>query len=392
MSETRTGTPAFRVDFGRLRKVRRTPSGGVRVPGAVARSGVLEYIHADGTTVREYLPPEEVGHADSLESLRDAVVTVSHPDGGTRLVTPETYRNDSVGHVSGEAKVDEGQHLVADLAILDAEAILAIDRGDLTDISSGYHCLVEDTPGVTPDGERYDRIQRRRTYNHVALLPKGGGRAGHSVCLRLDSADAGIDAAVELRADSKTNVRIESMETERIDGVDFKVGSSEWRQALGRKITRLDEENAKLEEEKEKADATVDELKAKVERLQAELDAAKAELAEATGEEKLDARVAERLALFDRARRVLGTEAKLDGKKDGQIIDEVLVKLGVELEGRSDDYKRARFDIATEEKNAHTPLVTARADAFAPTARGTDHTAGRTPPPNLYAPVTTRSN
>ncbi len=392
--------PAVRVDVGRLRKAERTPSGGVRVPGAIARTGVLEYLRADGSRVREYVPPEEVRRLESLATLRDAVVTVAHPDGGTRLVSPATYRQDSVGHVSGEPHVD-GEHVVADLAVLDGETIRRIDAGELVELSAGYRCLIDPTPGMAPSGERYDQVQRRREYNHVALLPRGGGRAGETVSLRLDGEE--IDSAVQVRCDDKDHrpappapaLRIDTMETERIDGIDYKIGSPEWRQAVARQRARLDEEMAALEEEKKKADADVEALKAERDDMKKKLDELEKKLAEMEDPERTDALVAARLDLFERARSVLGSEAKLDGKKDLDIMRETLAKDDPELklDGKSDEYIRVRFELATErarkESRDRTPVVQARGDAFgnpaaAPTASGpsfqSPHTIGREPP------------
>lgn len=179
----------MRFDAGSIGKLKRTPTGGVRVPGRVTRSGVFPYKRADGTTVREYRPADEVFHADSLASLADCAVTVAHPASGS--VTPETFRRDAVGYVSGGGSREE-RFVAADLVVQDGDAIARIDTGDLVELSCGYACRLDMTPGVTPDGERYDAVQRGITYNHVALLSRGGGRAGRDVALRLDG------AAVEL--------------------------------------------------------------------------------------------------------------------------------------------------------------------------------------------------
>ncbi|MEQ9073057.1 MAG: DUF2213 domain-containing protein [Sandaracinaceae bacterium] len=180
--------PLERFDFAsasKLAKVVRTPAGGVRLAAVIARAGVLTY--EDGT--RELVTPDELARADSLASLRDAPVTVGHPPaefyGGSSMVTPESYRELTVGHVSGEPRV-VGDHVVAEIVVMDATAIARIDAGELVEISAGYGLRLEEAPGVFR-GERYDAIQRNRTYNHIALLPAGSGRAGPTVRLRLDS-------------------------------------------------------------------------------------------------------------------------------------------------------------------------------------------------------------
>lgn len=410
-------TRAVRTDVGRLARAERTAAGGVRVRGAIAHAGVLTYQRADGTTVRELLPPEELGAADSLASLRDAPITVGHPAPsatGSQLVTPETYRRLSVGHVSGDPVV-ESEHAITTLAVLDGETIARIDSGELVELSPGYQCLIDPTPG-TWRGEPYDQIQRRRTYNHVALLPEGGARGGSTVALRVDGID---DYAAQVRADAKTTPaprrqeRTDEMEHERIDGVTYKVGSPEWREAIGRKMARLDEENAKLEEEKkdaeeekEKADADLEAMKAERDALKAKVAELEAQIAELESPEQLDARADARASLIDKARRVLGREAKLErtddksGKArrmtDREIKLAVLAKIAPDVDPAkvTDAYIDARFDahMAMLASSPSDALSSARANAFGPPpatrADGhselvNEHTVGREPPPSL---------
>jgi hypothetical protein len=389
--------PAVRVDVGKLRKAERTPSGGVRVPGAVARAGVLEYRRADGSTVRELVLPEEVRRLESLRSLRDAVVTVGHPDGGLRLVTPETFRRDSVGHVSGEPRAD-GDLVLADLAVLDADTVRRIDAGELVEISAGYRVWIDPTPGIW-QGQRYDQVQRNREYNHVALLPPGGGRAGATVSLRLDGEG---DAAVEVRGDESTvpnritpapapEMRADAMKTQRIDGIEYEIGTPSWAQACERRDTAAAEERAALDKrakEAETANATqtarADAAEKRVKELEAELEPA-----------RLDARVATRTALLERVRPVLGADVKLDGKGELDVMQLALEKLepGFKAdaipEAQRETYVRARFDAEMKHAGKVSPVVNARADATrsptpAPTqtvpAGHNKHTLGRSAP------------
>src|SRR5678816_1356476 len=72
-------TRSLRFDVGVIGKLEKTPTGGVRVPARVTRTGVFPYMRADGSIQREYRPASEVFKADSLASLADAAVTVEHP-------------------------------------------------------------------------------------------------------------------------------------------------------------------------------------------------------------------------------------------------------------------------------------------------------------------------
>lgn len=219
-----SGAPTVqRWDAGSLGAFERTPQGGVKIPGLLTRTGVLEYLLPDGTLRREYRSPKEVFSPESLESLAYAPITDLHPEReGVRIpVTPENYRVLSVGNVATDAK-RQGDHVGATLLVQDACTVLKIEQGQRRELSCGYGCVLEMTPGVSPEGEIFDAIQTKIRYNHVALGPPGWGRAGSTVALRLDSGDA-IQAP-----DKETG----PMKTEIIDGVSYTVGSAEWQAAV----------------------------------------------------------------------------------------------------------------------------------------------------------------
>jgi hypothetical protein len=178
---------AYRFDAGRLGKAERTPQGGARVAATLTRAGVLTYRNPDGTTRKELRPPDEVFRTDSLATLRGAPVTIGH----VALVTPANFRELVRGHVSDEVRRD-GAFVTSSLMLQDDEALTRIDAGELVELSAGYTLDYLPEPG-TYKGERYDGVQRNVRYNHVALLPAGGGRAGRDVGLRLDSASAACD-------------------------------------------------------------------------------------------------------------------------------------------------------------------------------------------------------
>ncbi len=182
-----------RYDVGRLGSAERTPQGGIRVQAMLTRSGVFEYIREDGSVQREHRSVEQVFDAASLQSLGDAPVTDLHPD---EQVNAANYTSLAVGHVSG-IPVQSGTHVAAVLVVQDANEIALIDAGERIEISCGYDCVLDMTPGKTPEGEPYDCSQTFISYNHAALLPAGWGRAGSSVGLRLDgkAAVGRLDAA-----------------------------------------------------------------------------------------------------------------------------------------------------------------------------------------------------
>lgn len=219
-----------RWDVGTLGDQQRTPQGGFRIPALPTRVGVFPYMLPDGTMRRELRPAEEVLAPESLATLAHAPVTDLHPEkDGIRIpVTPENYRALSVGHVAENVQ-PQGDHVSCDVLVQDAGMILKIEAGTRRELSCGYQCELDLTPGVTPQGEVFDAIQRRIRYNHVALGPRDWGRAGSSVALRLDSGDA-IQAPTQ---------KDDTVENEIIDGVSYKVGTAEWSAAKNKAMAKI---------------------------------------------------------------------------------------------------------------------------------------------------------
>ena len=307
----------FRLDTrGSVRNVTKTPQGGVRVDAALTRTGVLEYPGPNGTVIREYRPADEVARADSLATLAHAPVTNRHPPGA---VNPRNYKTYAVGTVAGEARMD-GELVVASLVIQDADALAAIETGKRREISCGYNCDLDDTPGETPEGIRFDRVQRNIVYNHVAIVERG--RAGSSVALRMD-------------ADGNLTIDEESMDPKEI---------------------------AKLQADLAAATARADKAEAERDAATARADAAtaRADAAEAKEQARADAADLEKAIVV--ARKVCGAEFKVDGLTLGQVRAAVAAKdSGLRLDGKSEAYVGALYDAAAARAD--------KAEALAPAAK-----------------------
>lgn len=174
---------ATRYDTHRLDAVEVTPSGALRVPARLARVGVLAYQDGEGNTWGELVPPETLFAADSMATARGMAVADLHP---AQQVTPVTRKGVQVGHVGDDVRRD-GDYLASTVYVTDAAEIALVQAGERRDVSCGYTCELDETPGVY-DGTPYQRVQRGRVYNHLGLGPEGWGRAGTDVSLRLDSA------------------------------------------------------------------------------------------------------------------------------------------------------------------------------------------------------------
>lgn len=172
-----------RIDKARIvGSIKKDDGGALRGTAIVARAGILTYFE-NGKTIKELVRPETLAHSDSLESLKMKPVTLDHPS--VKLVTPQTYKQYSVG-LTGETVNCEDGLLYSSMTINDNAAIQAVDGGK-RELSCGYTCDLLEQPGTWSNGERYDREQVNRRYNHVAICDLG--RAGSVASLHLDSAD-----------------------------------------------------------------------------------------------------------------------------------------------------------------------------------------------------------
>jgi len=169
--------------------IKQLPDGSIKVTGQLTRSGTFTYRNSDGTERREYRPKDEVFSPRAKETFASATVTMNHPSRGvgSRKVSPETWQKDAVGHM-GENIREDADYLVGDLFIRESKAVAGVKSGEIKFVSLGYDVDYDPTPGVDPEGGRYDGVQRKIVGNHVALLPPGvAPRGGEGCSLRLDA-------------------------------------------------------------------------------------------------------------------------------------------------------------------------------------------------------------
>lgn len=322
-----------RSDVSRLAKFARTGAGAVRVPATASRTGIQEYPGAGpgGSTLREYRDPAEVFAADSLAAFASIPVTFRHPSEG---VSPQNARTLTVGHVSDmlpESRVkvdgDPNEWVRVQMVISDGDVLQLIDSmPEAPEVSMGYSCVLDMTPGVTPDGQPYHARQTKIVPNHLAILPRG------------DKARAGANAKLRLDQQEKMKVIL-------IDGAEFEFGSE-------KHIARLDADHQKA---LAASNAATVAATARADKAEAERDSAKDALkaAELTTD-ALDAKVEARFALIQRAAKLLPGTYETKGKSDAQIrLDAVTAKVGADkLVGKSELYVECRFDALTDDAAA----------------------------------------
>lgn len=142
----------------------------------IARTGPQDYLarelQLDGDpdrviTVQRY--PEDVFEDATLASLEGKPVTDGHPP---ENVGPENYAAYTKGHVQNVRR--DGDYIVADLYINDANLANEVRNNVKREVSCGYLC------NYVLDGSGYKQTRIRG--NHVAVVPKG--RAGKSVSIQ----------------------------------------------------------------------------------------------------------------------------------------------------------------------------------------------------------------
>jgi uncharacterized protein len=345
---------ALRYDIVEVRKPERTAQGFLRADAILTRAGVFTYRNADGSERREYRPADEVFRQDALRSFEDAPVTVDHPD---RMVTKDNAREVSVGNVKETPRRD-GDFAIARVLVTDSAAIDEVESGRRRAVSCGYECDYDATPGVTPDGQRYDGIQRNIRGNHLALVP--AGRAGPEARIRLDAADAvQVDGKPQPKEPdmSLKKIRIDSLEVEVTDHAA---------QVIERYSARVDGEVEKFKADAKTAREDADKAKARADQLEDENKKLKAQRTDAGEITKL---VKARTSLLSTARGVIGEEradeVKLDEMADIDVKKQVVLALSPEakLDGKSETYVEARYDQAIEQFGDEDKLGDLREDA-----------------------------
>ncbi len=191
----------FFADRLTLDKPRRNDDGYMAVHARAARTGIYQYLgrevdpegkhFAADQIVNVYRPPEEVFDKASLGSFVGKPITDDHPAEG---VSAANWRNLARGTIMGAAR--DGEFVGFDLAFMDAALITAIDEGK-RELSNGYAADLSIEDGETPDGTKYQAVQRSIRGNHVAVVD--AGRAGSSCCIMADAASCAVIPSDEVR-------------------------------------------------------------------------------------------------------------------------------------------------------------------------------------------------
>jgi len=279
-----------------------TREGFLRAGATLTRPGVVEYDAADlgvgarGEKVTLRRTEDSVFHAETMDSLSRAPVTLGHPEEGN--VVPANFGRSVVGSVVGEPHRTVDDHLAADVILADERA-LAAERAGQQEMSIRYSFDLEDDE----TGEADFRTEGPLRINHVALVKSG--RAGSTVSLQ-DETDPGGSMSKD----------------------DLKELAELIRQASGNGAP----------EASDAEDAAPDPWAPIRERMEALLEKAESAQVEAEAEDSAEELVAaaekEQMDSIVRKLAVLGAEklAESLGKDEGELLDAELSSAEVEVE------------------------------------------------------------
>jgi len=357
---------AFRFDRGSLRPVRRLDDGRIRADAYISRTGVFIYVDSKGKISREYRPPEEVFSEETLDSFALVPVTDEHPHEKVTSRNASKYTRGSLGETV--VRDLENDHVKSALTVFDEILIKKIEGGK-TEISSGYSMEPDHTPGVTPEGERYDLVQRKIRGNHVAVVT--AGRAGKTVSIRMDGKsfiDDDDDSAY-MRTDS---LSCEDGEMPSVDTIVQGLQSIFSRQGertmagtddlpkLAEALTQVSTLTIKvdsLEKSLVEANKTRDAEKLRADKAEAERDTLKEtseKLVKDHAEEikAIPGKLRARMAIETQASSVMGKDYKTDGLTDRKVKEDIVKKLTNKdiPSDKSDDYVDFRYDSVMESR------------------------------------------
>lgn len=307
---------------------RKTKEGYMVADVKVARTGIQTYFAAelglDGDPTRQirlYRPPEEVFAADAMKSYAHRPITVDHPP---TLVDANNWK-EFAGGQTGDEVMRDGDVVRVPIMLLDEETIRAAES-DKKELSMGYTMTLDMSPGETPDGEKYDGVQRNLRMNHLAFVARA--RGGSQLRLGDNTTE---DCIVQTKTITVDGIPVETNDAGAQVIAKLQSDVADSREQL--KTAQQDHAQALAAKDQELAakDAEIDSLKGKI------LDA-----------DALDAAVTERADLISKAKSI--ADKDYTGLSPAEIRKTALTaKLGTSvLDGKSDEYVAARFDIEVE--------------------------------------------
>lgn len=173
----------------------------------ITRVGVFDYLGSEiGAPIpdkiyRVYRPAEELMKDECLNSFKLLPFIDEHMALGAKGVPAE---DKGIQGCIGEQVYFDAPYVRGNIKVMSNAALATIGGGKI-ELSPGYDCRYEFTPGAF-DGEAYDAIQRDIRGNHLALVDEG--RTGPDVAVQ-DARPKQLNAKQLITIDTKRLIRME---------------------------------------------------------------------------------------------------------------------------------------------------------------------------------------
>ena len=318
----------YREDIGGSVVAKLDENGYLRIKGVAAKTGILTYMLPDGSMRRELVPASTLFAEDSIESMIGSPVTVEHPG----ILNSETAAQFTSGSVP-KAGAD-GEKLKVDIVVTVKDAITQIQAGK-RQLSPAYRAELDFTPGEY-EGQRYDAIQTKRVYNHLAIVQSA--RGGTECRINFD----GFNCAVEVQT-KPTTEEVTKMPTVKLtSGATVEVADASTATALQNEINglgqRADSADKMVSQEK------YDELQGKYDAMKEEMDKLKQDMGKKMDSDELG-------SFIETVEQAKKLKADVEIKQDGAYLSatDIMAKaMGVDAKDKSPEYIKGRFDSALD--------------------------------------------
>jgi hypothetical protein len=336
------------------------PNGFLNILSNLTRTGVFVYqeISPDGTVrvIRQLRHPDDVFKEESMATLVGLPTTENHPKD---LVTPENALNSIVGMSTDRPKRvpgvqfngDKEEYIQQLVTFFNPAAIKKIVDGKKRELSLGYECELEEIAGEW-NGIRYDYRQRDIKYNHLSLVDRARGGANCRVLMDSDDVEVeqhlicdGVSFGDNFNNDVDTE-KEELMKVFLSDGKEYKVEDEAYELLI--KLQKDSADKATLLSDSTK---NLDTITAERDELKVKTEDGKAEEKSAKDKANFDSAVTKRVELVSKCVKILGDSEDVANLDDRAIKVKVIEKLrkDAKLDGVSDEYINARFDICVED-------------------------------------------
>lgn len=329
-------------------KPRRSADGYLIATAKAVRTGIQLYAgdevgKPDMPVVRVYRSPDQVSDVASLQTFSHAPITLDHP---AELVTADNVKALAVGEVSTTAKWD-GEWVSLPLIVKDAAAIQSVEGGK-RELSAGYTCDLDFTPGVTADGQAFDAQQKNIRINHLALVDRA--RAGSKARIG-DGANMWGAAPILPTTDKEPSSMSDALRTVTVDGLSVST-TDQGAQAITTLLQRIADAATKASQTETAHIAAVAAKDAELAKKDAQIDDLNKKVLDQAAIDKL---VADRAGLVSLAGKI-AKDVKTDGLSDADIRKAVVMaKLGdAAVKDKPQAYVDARFDILAEDASKGT--------------------------------------